>query len=636
MEGLNKTIKYSITLISLISLIGGIIYRLYALNWIGILMSIVLTIISTSIIIFFDQKYKTESQTEMSFYLKTTDPKSLIILIPYLVSAIACFFLLFQNQTANSIISPWEVVPQKFFIIYIIATILLILNILQKKKYTLPLITFHYCLSFLVCVIIYKIGFGFDPFIHEATINLIEKTGSVDPKPFYYLGQYSLVLILHKILFIPIGILNKTILPILAGIYLPIFLSHLAKSILPSQTKINLVIISLLSLPFSFFIITTPQGLSYFFLILTITIAGTCKNIRDLIIAYLLSATTFIIHPISGIPAIIFVLMITISNLDNKKIKKILIPISSILMAILLPVAFIITNIQQGEFKIGTENLRNLTLPQISIPNQENFALNFIELYHKNIGLVIFIILIFGFILSIKHKKECKKFLINFDAALALLIAFFLVNLFSFEFLISYERANYSNRILTIALLFLLPFFLISLYGVFEKLSQKNIFIKISLTSFLVLLITASIYNSYPRLDNYLNSKGYSTGKNEIEAVNWIEKDAEQNYIVLANQQVSAAALHEFGFSTYYKDDIFYYPIPTGGPLYKYYLKMVYESPNKTTMLDAMNLADVNQAYFVLNKYWWAFPKILEEAKLQADSWYKINEGEIFIFKYTK
>jgi len=105
---------------------------------------------------------------------------------------------------------------------------------------------------------------------------------------------------------------------------------------------------------------------------------------------------------------------------------------------------------------------------------------------------------------------------------------------------------------------------------------------------------------------------------------------------VLANQQVSAAALREFGFSRYYKGDVYFYPIPTGGTLYQYYLDMVYKKPAKDTMLKAMDFAGVGQSYFVLNKYWWAFPKILAEAKLEADSWTEIKDGEIYIFKYSK
>lgn len=70
--------------------------------------------------------------------------------------------------------------------------------------------------------------------------------------------------------------------------------------------------------------------------------------------------------------------------------------------------------------------------------------------------------------------------------------------------------------------------------------------------------------------------------------------------------------------------------------MYDYYLSMVYEKPSKQTMIKAMDLAGVNESYFVLNRYWWAFSKILDEAKLEANSWQKLDNGEVIVFKYTK
>jgi len=192
------------------------------------------------------------------------------------------------------------------------------------------------------------------------------------------------------------------------------------------------------------------------------------------------------------------------------------------------------------------------------------------------------------------------------------------------------------QRILSLVVIFLLPFIMISFYYLGEKILPQKKFIKISFLIFSAILITTSFYLSYPRFDRYWNSRGYSTGKNDLEAVHWIEDDAKEDYIVLANQQVSAGALREFGFSRYYKGDIYFYPIPTGGPLYQYYLKMVYEKPNKKTALQAMDLAGVNKAYFVLNKYWFAFPKVLDEAKFEADSWQEIGQGEVYVFEYNR
>jgi hypothetical protein len=182
----------------------------------------------------------------------------------------------------------------------------------------------------------------------------------------------------------------------------------------------------------------------------------------------------------------------------------------------------------------------------------------------------------------------------------------------------------------------MLPIISIAIYNIITRILSQNKFVKYSLLIFLSILITTSLYASYPRLDRYHNSHGYSVSQSDINAVNWIENNHENNYLVLANQQVSVAALREFGFSKYLKNDVYFYPIPTGGDLYQYYLKMVYEKPTKKTMTEAMEFANINESYFILNKYWWAFPKLLEEAKFEADSWQEIDNGNVFIFKYNK
>jgi len=148
--------------------------------------------------------------------------------------------------------------------------------------------------------------------------------------------------------------------------------------------------------------------------------------------------------------------------------------------------------------------------------------------------------------------------------------------------------------------------------------------------------LTFSLYYSYPKDDgeDYPIDRGYSVSIFDFEAAKKIDADAANaDYIVLANQSVSAAAIKEFGFNKYY-GPYFYYPIPTGDPLYQYYLKMVYQTPSRATVKEAANLTVVKVVYFVLNKYWTDSDKILESARPTADETLEIGNGKIWIFKY--
>jgi hypothetical protein len=287
--------------------------------------------------------------------------------------------------------------------------------------------------------------------------------------------------------------------------------------------------------------------------------------------------------------------------------------------------------------------------------------LNFIYLYGFNLKIVFGLIALLGLGIFFRFREHCRVCHLYLLMAAGLFLSYFLTRRLPFSFLISYERNDYAGRVLLVAALFLLPFIILALYGFIEKLKKQNRFFIASFSVFGVLLIAASLYLSYPRIDNYHNSRGYSTGQSDISAVRWIAADAgSAEYIVLANQQVSAAALREFGFKKYYeiapttsplsplltrrgvaplaagRGEVFYYPIPTSSPLYQYYLDMVYKEPSRQTALAAMDLVGADTAYFVLNKYWWAFPKILNEAKLAADSFTTLDNNEVFVFKYTR
>ncbi len=672
---LQKNFIYVLIIITaLMSFWGALVYRLYALNNFGIVISLILSCI-TFIILLLYLKSKTPGQLDYDFQPKQkSQPKNIVrflLLTSYFLLLTSSLLILFKSQTAQALISPWQAVPPYFFLLYGLATAMLIAVILTKDKkdantknnlaikqfgnLTIFLMFLHYFLTFSIALIVYKIGYGFDPFIHQATVSLIAKIGAVTPKPLYYLGQYSLETILHKITALSIIWLDKLLVPLLAALFLPAAIFRFLQKWF-KETKTNfLVIITLLILPFSLFIVTTPQNLAYLFLLLTIFLGLTCANAAELTVVYLLAFTALLIHPLAGIPALLFTLAITIYHCDGLKLKKYFYLAVYLAAALALPLAFYFVNRHHVIAQTTYEPAATTATAFFNLPSQENFLLNFIYLYGFNVKIVLGLLILAGLWLAIKFRNKCRLFFLCLGMSASLLPAWFLTRRLPFDFLISYERNNYTDRILETALIFLLPFVIIALYAFLNKIIRQTKAVAIPLLLFLIILITTSLYLSYPRFDRYYNSRGFSVSQNDIEAVDWIENNTDNDYIVLADQQVSAAALREFGFSRYYKSplsnnksselnsevsgissSIYFYPIPTSGQLYQYYLDMVYKKPERATMAKAMNFAGVNESYFVLNKYWWAFDKILAEAKLEADSWQALGAGEIYVFQYLK
>jgi len=626
-------------LVCLISVFGGLVYRFYSLNKFGLIISLILAVISFIIIQYYylisnkkTRHPKTEKSARAKFKLI-----NFILYTLYFILLFLCFYILFNHRTDTAIVSPWQIAPKYFFIIYGLATLFLIAACAVNKKFALPLIIFHYFLSFSVALIIYKLGYGYDSFIHQATENLIDRAGAVEPKPFYYLGQYAVIVITHKMTAIPITWLDKLMLPLLAAIFLPLTLWRVLKFWFDSLSLNLILILAVLALSFSFLIVTTPQNLAYFFLILAILLGLICKNFYDYLIILLLSSAAAITHPVAGAPALIFCAFLAVYH-GEFKTKKYFYPLLVIAAIIILPALFYFLNKNIVASAAGENLAEKVNQTQLIIPGQENFMLNFVYLYGFNLKFILAVLALCGIFIAYKHRQQCQIFWLYLTMAGALFISYLITAKLTFAFLINYERDDYPQRILLTACLFLLPFFILSIYALLEKIAKQNNFFIVSCAVFLSLLISASLYITYPRYDNYFNSRGYAVSGADIKAVNWINENAKADFIVLANQQASAAALSRFGFKKYYPgrngEQIFYYPIPTSSPLYQYYLDMVYKKPSRETMFAAMDLTGVDQGYFVLNRYWWAFTKILDEAKLSADSWQAIDNGEVFVFKY--
>lgn len=626
--------------LALISFWGGLVYRIYKLNWPGLIISLILATISLIIIQYFYKFNKPINDNSKKLTIKQSIYSSLL-LIAYVLLIIFSFYILYSSRSAAALISPWQVTPWYFFILYGLATLLLTYFTGRQWKFSLFLISLHYFLSFSVIIFIYQIGYGFDSYIHQATLELIDKNGSVEPKTFYYLGQYGLITIIHKLTNISIFWLDKLLVPLLAALTVPLFLYRALGQWFESKSINKLQILVLLILPFSLFTFTTPQNFAYLLLVLVILYGLMAKNIYDLIIIFLLSAITLMTQLIAGVPALLFTVILTIHHSDIRiNYKKLFYFIISIATVFALPLAFYI--LQKNSIASSVEppnGLTNIIYPLL--PGQENFILNFVYFYGFNLKFIISFLIIAGIFICWRWRRQCGLFYLYLLLAIASLLAYFLSLKLPFNFLITYERQDYANRLLTVAVLFLLPFIFSTLDFIIYKISRQNKIIKFTWLFFICLLVMASLYLSYPRLDKYFNSRGYSTSQNDITAVNWVNQDASgQNYIVLANQQVSAASLHQFGFAKYFNTTqgppVFYYPIPTASPLYQYYLDMVYKKPNRVTMNAAMNLAGVNIGYFILNKYWWNFVKILDQAKVEADNWQTVGQGEVYIFKFIK
>ena len=653
-------------LLSGISFFGAIIYYFYQLNN----LAVAALIIAVPVFLLPFLRYGNHLQSGQGFNPVQVNPhllRTTFLLAAFIFLTILNFRFLLNAGTEEAIRSPWKVLPFQFFLTYFGASTILLFFLLKSQKDGLNLIltSIHAFLTVSLVLFVYKIGYGFDPFIHQATEKVILNRGFILPKPPYYLGQYSIVVFLSKILQTPIEWIDKLLLPLLISLILPATVFFTLRPLVSQEKKYQvsagLPALLIFALPFSAFINTTPQGLADFYLLIIVFLSIlSLRREFPLSCLYFLCFTTLFIHPLAGLPCLIFISLLTLfailkkpTPLEKKSLtgqgrffeflRQIVFIGGFILASVAIPLFFIAASLfLEGpngavslKFLEGSNNLfANFDWRLPTLVNHFRPLYDLAYTYGKNIAFILLAVGLTGFFLL---KKQLPTSLVYLAAFFALIINYILIKFFIiFPLLIGYEQNVYPQRILEIGFYFLTPLFLFALYKFFEKLQESSRFLKFFFVLFFGLILTFSLYYSYPKDDgeDYEIDRGYSTSIHDIKAVRTIDLDAEsQNYIVLANQMVSAAAVREFGFKKYYGQN-FYYPIPTGYPLYKYYLKMVYETPSRATVSEAANLTGVRLVYFVLNNYWTDAEKIIEAAKPTADDFINIDGGEILIFKY--
>lgn len=573
-----------------------------------------------------------------------------------------------QISVTEAVRSPWNALDPLGLIAIALCVFLLALLLARPrgKALSLALAAAIFFSAVAVALAIYPIGFGFDPFIHRATVAHIAEHGTITPKPLYYIGQYALELLSVHAFALPLQLVDRLLVPLLATLVIGTsaavgFSAVLERKYLPAMLAIFL-------LPLGAFIVTTPQSLAYVFtislLFLSLARFGDEERKIPLLTLFVVALAAVFTHPLAGIPAAIYFTLVALFGFISRvprpwgprqraasprastgEVMASAGPVAAfaivtLLGAVSLPTVFLIQAKQSGlDISIALDQIFNLQKLGFTFFLDNRFSTAFDGLYlaADNLFWILLILAIAGVIFIEKNKGSRYLHLPLLAAVMWMVNYWLLSTALEFSFLIEYERQNYAVRLLTLASIFLVPHAGIALAGIAEALRKKQPALKISWALLLALVITGNVYAAYPRDDNYSRSAGFNVSSSDFDAVYAIENDArDDNFIVLANQAVSAAALEAFGFKKYYHGDIFYYPIPTGGELYQFYLQMADDEPTRDRALAAMDLAGVDTLYFAVNDYWWRSEVIIEHAKNEADEWFSVGEGAVTVFVYRR
>ncbi len=539
-------------------------------------------------------------------------------------------YLLLEKRTGGMLTSVWLQTSYKIFLAFGLLTLYsLIHSWYHKRMYPAVLLVIRYVLLFSVASIVVANGMGFDPFIHQAAEKVIAEIGYIAPKTPFYIGQYVLVQFIHLITGLSIAAIDTALVPTLAGIYLPLlFLTHVKRFTAPHPATI-VILASLIPLPF--FIFTTPHALS---LLLALFCILSLLHKRDHILPSVLALAVTCVHPLIGVP------LLLVTGLFHPILQKKYIS-AALYIGILLavPIMLLVYGKLSGT-GVTLSSIHYAVIPSLLNPfiiPHYFFLSGAPTLLFTLYAYKIVILPIVGVILAFIGYR--KSFAPLVKAAIALTFSGVIVaSVITIPGVIGYEQLNYAMRLLQLAILSLFPLYLAGIQKILPILTATR-FRRMLCLLCATGLLTISWYFTYPTRDAISHYTGFVVRDVDIEAIEKIDEKehGQYNYIVLSNQVVSAAALHVHGFAKYHETvdgQQFFFPIPTGGPLYEYFKLMVYSHPKREWMVQAMHYAGVKKAYFIHTNYWYPAAEIRDEAIEGADDWFTIDD-QIWVYEYA-
>ena len=641
---MDKGISYSIALgvalvAALISAIGGAVYVAWGMTFPAMILTLAL---SAALGLFLLRKFRTPRDPNAP-ETAPLPPKSgwwRLGLIPLYTLAGVCITLLTRAQTDLTLVTPWSAVPKLFWIALALAAVSGVAVLLRARGAltqvlaALPILA----IGVSVAALVYRIGYGFDPFIHQAAEKYILLNGVITPKTLYYAGQYALVTIIARFSGASVHVLDVALLPALATLGILGALGYASRALKFGNGV--LVAAALAFIPLSPFIATTPFGLATLYALLAalIALARQARPRAAGAMMWICTAAAVLTHPLAGIPALVLAVL---THLEGRgTVRWIARSVVIVGGAVALPALFILlarvsgngSGVNFDALKHPLEALAQVPLP-FAFPLTRFHALG--DTVYA-LGILATIAIFGGMVAALWNRAiPARSFLLASigSAASGALLALTV----SFSYLPDYEQGGYAARLLLLAVLLAVPPACVTIASLLEKVSAHPLRAMTAI-GLISIFFTGGVYLAYPRSDAYVLGHGYSTSRTDIETVRAIADDAKEPYIVLASQPVSAAALNEFGFFSYFntpEGPAYAYPVPTGGPLYPFYLEMVYDEPSTEYMKQAMELTGVKRGYLVVNTYWTRSDHIISRAKATSDSWFAINEAD-YVFKFSR
>ncbi len=514
------------------------------------------------------------------------------------------FSFLLRARTDAAIASPWQSLPTTILPVFGLGFfLLLLLGAGARKRLVDILWIVQSALAFGVSTIVYRLGFGFDPFIHQAAARALVERSRIDLTSILYAGQYAFEAGLARMTGLPVAWIDRALVPLLAVVIVGWLAPRVVRAWGIEHPFVGSRVLFLLPfLPLTF---TVPYQLTYLGLVFVILLLPWLVVRAGFVCAALFLLLMGLVHPLLAIPAGILV----VCGWLGGRVPRLAGLGAFLLTFIGLLAAFYVYVTRLG----GTMALPTTAFWQVAwqtltaFPYRLTDAPWIVEVFYRFFHVWPFLFALVGCIGMRFLPPSLRPFRwIYPGAAFGLLsVAFVLAASTRFVDILSTEQFEFALRLRYAFPLFFLP-------GVIAGIERFLVRIPHALRPFIFLLCaalaTGAWYVSYPQANRYIQMSAPGMSKTDIQTVQAIEAMAAgQSYVALTPQMVSAAALDQLGFGRELQTPQgkrYAYAIPTGGEFYQQYLRLWHEPDIKRILSTTRALSGQQRVFIVIPRAW--------------------------------
>ena len=574
--------------------------------------------------------------------------EDILLVIPFLFSVVMAFRLLWLGRTGEGGASVWLTIPSFFIPLFLIASfslmgILVFASLSNTLK--LGLVCIHSFLAHSLFLLVWYPGRYGDPWTHLGSARYIARIGmpyaySWLVKQFLIVDlalrvQEALTVFFGRMFSVDVYWVHVVLVPLLWSTLVPLIAYRIAEMLTDNRSRIFPVLTAAATLLFPSLIIwgtvSVPNSLGFIFFFVSVLFLLSWMNHgekRMWVMSLSASTVSFLAHPQAGVFAFMLFLWGTVIKKTTRKIWRFA---SYVTLFMVYPLALLYM-----EASLSLSGLLVL----------DNFLF-----FQSEISTILLVFGIVGLVFGVRSR------LLNTRNTLMLFVLY--ATILSEYYLSNFGMTGLpygARRILTMADFLLVPFVALGFFVIARafgkgsswgsragssvdvslkkfKLNLNRRFVGLLLVClFLSLQITVALYQAYPSSEIVkVQPSAY-----ELEAVQFIDSNSHERYVVLCHPQFASLAIGflgtEYGWGGgnsrgRFGIASFKYPIA------EMYLGMT-KNPSIGILQEGMDFANATLSYFVVSVRDKNFEESVERTLEILPAIRVFGNGKLYVFMY--